>query len=468
MPTPRELCRNRSSLSRRRWALAGLCGLAVCAAGSGCSEETPLERAVAQSDVDLRTFGDRGAQSTYLSVLAQLQGAGGGSESAEMAAAVRKAIAQLGTGTGQIGEASRLARGFTSFSTELRAAISAWSDQSARAEAADSFDPSPQIAELREQARTRDGEIRDLQSQRGELAERMASLEGRVETLLGRAQQTRAEAGEMRLRSAQVSAQRAAEMAVAIRELTREADGLEREALGLQGQAEMLQPRLDELAALIDQREQQNAVIAEAIDALTARAATERSRANEYRESAAEIAMTIRARAEEARAYFDDEVTPAFEAAAGTLGRASSEARRAANESSAARLTQGMAERRLGELALMRARAHDDAARLFAGLASAQPALPDQRAFGEAAGRYESAAAEQRALASEKFRAAVGVLRGLRVTGEAREALNQMTESLESLVAEAEPAEGASPAMEGDAFEDESVEGDSVEGDEQP
>jgi hypothetical protein len=235
MPTSRELCRNRSSLSRRRWALAGLSGLAVCAVGVGCSEETPLEKAVAQSDVDLRSFGEGGADATYLSVVSQLQAAGGGAESVELAASVRKAIAQLGTGTGQVGEASRLARGFRPLATELRSALTAWSDQSARAQAADAFDPTPQIAELRQQAETREGEIRDLRAERGELAQQMEAVNGRVEALFGQAQEIRGRAGEMRLESARVSAQRAAEMAVEIRELTREADGLEREALGSAG-----------------------------------------------------------------------------------------------------------------------------------------------------------------------------------------------------------------------------------------
>jgi uncharacterized coiled-coil DUF342 family protein len=428
----------------------GCAGLLALSAGLvGCSDEDPLEQAVTDASVTLRTLGggdSDGAEAAYAKAIASLSVVSSttGDPSLDAAAGVTRAMAHLGQGTARSADAAELARRFRAQATELRGLLRDWSGLNSRAEAADAFDPSQQIATLRSEAQEHRVAIEALQEQLGALGGQMDALNRRIESLLTQASATRAEASAMRLEAATLSATEAAERAVQIRGLTRAADENEREGLQLQAQADMLQPELDDVEAFIGQRQRQIEVVADAIRSLTARSDAARTDAADLREKAAEIAVSIRSTADGFTGFINEEVMPVFDDAQGMVARAATEAR--SGSGAAADLTRGIANRRLGELAAWRARAHTNVARVFGDLASVTPPLPDARAYAEASAEHESAAAEQRAEAADRYGQAASAFRGLRLSGESREAVNRMVESLESLDARvAEPeGEGAS------------------------
>jgi len=404
--------------------------LAVLAAG-GCGEQDELDRAVTDAGITLRAPAD-GAEAAYAEVLRAVPSDGQSNSGTGSAASVLRATALLGQGTAAFAEASSLERRMGFEAEAVRVLVRRWTALNDQSDAAAAFDPTQQIRELRAQAQSRQNEIAVLEAERDQLTGVIDALTERVETLLERAAATRASAGELRVQMARMSAQDAAERILQVREFTRAADGFERQALSARAQAEVTQPQLDDVQARIEQRIEQRRVIADAIADLTARSDTQRARAAEFRETAAEVGDRIAEAVAGFRAFETDRFTPKLEEAVGLLERASREARNAGQDFASALLTQSTAEQRLADAAMLDARGARLKAELFDALASVEPPLDDAALYESLATDMAARAAEADTTASERFAAAAAAARRVRAGGNGRQAVQRLADRLES------------------------------------
>jgi len=425
--------RSRRCVSAHPILIAAIATLSVGA----CTERDAYEQAVLEAGIVLKapasTDSSNGTtDDAYSEVLNLLPSADGEDESTNRAAAVRRALAMIGLGTSKMADAARLERTLGYRADELRGLLSQWTILNSQADAAASFDPTPQISQLRENARARQNEREELLEDRQVLSDAIDALTSRIQRLFERASATRADAADLRLEAAQLSAREAAVRAVQIRELTRSADELEREALRLQAQAEVKQPELDEVDARLAQKAEEGRVIAEAIDDLTARSDTQRTRAVEYREKAAEIAVKIGEGVGSMQAFQSDDFGAAIDEAIELLGRASRETKAAGAASQTALLTQSVADQRLGEVQLLHSRGLTEVSNVLGALAAVRPALPGSNELQVASDEASSAALEAKRASSDAFGSASSAARRLRLTGEARQTAGDLADLLDA------------------------------------
>lgn len=392
------------------------------------------------------------------------QHAGDGSGYAE-AAAVSLAQSKLGQAAHAAQVVARAESDAGRKVRVLRATLSEYLTLSAIAEAASIYDPASDLAELSGIIELRQNDADRYAQQKNEIDNQIADLEAKVAALRARAIAERRQSGEIKLSMIDVSAQRAAELAADAREFTLRADQYDLEADRIMGRVGQLRPTAAEISL--------NATNAASQIAMLERSKNEASeRARASQQDAAEV----RASAETARARLMSLAGAFREFREGTIGRETDQIVRLLNDAerdlsparqslkTSAEATRSSINEALGAAWSRRATGHADAAAIFQSLADAGVSSE----FASLAQEARAAMDESLDSSAQAFAAAARALRNIRVSGDARDRLEQAALRLDRLGGN-NPEPDFSEEFEEDDFDDMSdTESDGGSIDDQP
>jgi hypothetical protein len=428
--------------SRRRRALL----IALLAAGTalaplaGCGRDAD-EQSLNEASIRLSAMSkgpgnavpEAVARDVYQEVIGSLEqiASGGGAQAAD--AALLLSEAQRGLAGHADNDAGAAHRNAQLRHAGIRAALRGWQMHSAAAEAAASYDPAPELAELDREIRARQDLAAQERQRKADIEAEIASLLGQVTERMTEASELRARAGELRLEIPRVSATEGLELTNQIRTLSRRADGLELEARALKVQSDRLNLDLRAAEVEIDKLVNQIELLGQSRAAVQARAATAeaeaaRSRA-EAQQAATRLAELLDTGENALSPMMDGPVAEAARNAASRYAMAARSARQALTvRRSGAQLAIGQAQQGLGTTHWKHAIGLDAYAHLLEELAQARPALP-------AAGEYASRAAAAREAATEAKRAAYDAFREARSAFSATGARDDTAQRLEAVSA---------------------------------
>jgi DNA-binding transcriptional MerR regulator len=355
--------------------------------------------------------------------------AGAGTGYAE-AAAVSLAQSKLGQAAHAAQESARAHSDAIRRVRVIRATLSEYLTLSAIAQAASLYNPDEDLAELRDITQLRQADADRYQAQKNEIDNQIADLEAKIAALRARAIAERHQAGNIKLSMTDVSAQRAAELAADAREFTLRADQYDLEADRISGRVGQLRPTAAEIALNAENAASQITMLQRSMDEATERARSSQQDASEARAAAAGARDRLANLANEFRNFhaetvetLGDKVTRLLRAAESDL----SPARESLKVSAAA--TKASIKEALGSAHSRSATGHADAAAIYQSLADA--GVPGD--FARLAQESRAAMDESLTASGEAFAAAAAALRSIRVSGDARDRLEQAALRLDRL-----------------------------------
>lgn len=407
---------------------------------SACGDADPAANAVDDASRTLRTMGvsqnEAGPAAAFDRAASELSGVSDGGEVAKSAAAVLLAEAQHGQAAAPNVALLEADIEFRRLLTEAGEAFNDRQRAHARAAAAVAYDPSADMDRLRAEAQVHRREAAELATQRETLAARLDDLSSRYTALESEAQQLRLEAANIELSLTGRSAREAAARAPEIRELTRRADLLQKDALGLRAQAEMLQPSIDEVTALVAQREEQADLALQAVAAAEARQRAAQEEAIEARANAQDAERRVIELLGEARTIRNETIEPVGEETISTLNKANSSAGRGASGlRTTSRMTRAGVQRSLGTVHDLLGEHHLRWAGFLGQLAAAQPAMSNASSLASEAEAAQAAGVQHLTAAADAYEASAEDIAGAGARGIDREKIDAAASTMNELAA---------------------------------
>lgn len=311
-------------------------------------------------------------------------------------------------------------------------AISLYGERHAIAQASQSFDPSPQLAEIDASRKDKQGLIEKVRADRAKVEQRVNELRDQAKAKLTASAAKQDDYSRMLgPTTSGMSATAAAPIVEQANRIRREADALRLEGARIEAQADEVSPQLNELQLIVDQYANQ-------LKGLDAYEADLKARLTENR-AAAEVA---RKDATDAAARIDQLVTEiadlrdkGVEEAAGTTAKKLNDAVRSAkqaqdNAAATAKVTTATGQQALGQLAWERTRGHIAYATLLERLAAAKPALPKAGDYRTAAEKARKDAEESLNTAKQAMEDAGNALRTIPISGPTASAIKERLQAL--------------------------------------
>lgn len=430
-------------------------------AGFGCDRPPDeLGDAIAKASVMIQSLSPSGAgaspaemrERTYDQVISLLQSKAqdGDAESQASAALI---IADAHAGKAQIAAArARQAEGRLVLAMSgVQNLLETFLEQEARAGALSKYNAASDVASIEEQIAGRNLYITELQ-------ERLVEVEAEVADLAEKSARRKRSVAQLQELEAGLR-QRAMEADVRERaELITEANVYRRQADTIEAEASIIDAQIARLAPMIDETRHELALVQGQIETLMAardRAeATEqrwRSQATAARGEAQQTARQLADRLAGARAVLDNDVLAMYASAVSELESSESRRSRARTNATrdAAKAAEADAAHTLATVLRDRAQVQDRFAALLARLGSAQPALPESRAYQTQSRGLLDAAASDRAAAGIAIERARSALDGVRVSGESQARLDRLKQRLAEIEAQLKGVEMSDP-VEGD------------------
>lgn len=312
----------------------------------------------------------------------------------------------------------------------IRGMIHEYLTMSAIAQAAGTFDPSADIAEIESIITLRRDDIANYQRQMDSIDNEIANYESKMEELRSKAAEQRNQAGGLELQIPRVSAQEGAKLAEEAREFTLRADQYDLEATRIEGIVAQLRPGAREVSLNVEKARAQINLLGEAIDELRDRAQKSQSDAAEAQTNANDALQRIQEAVSEFQSIRDDEVESANSKAI-SLIRAAINASRDARDAvkSVAIINKADAQQSLAEMLMRQAYGEREEAMLYQALSeSGIPGSWDNQ-VDQANERADELLAE----AHQSYLDAASSLRSVRATGDTGEKLNAAAQRLEYL-----------------------------------
>ncbi|MFK7884223.1 MAG: hypothetical protein AB8F26_08600 [Phycisphaerales bacterium] len=411
----------------------------LTAAGTitGCGEDKQAEQAVTTANQMFQTVasGDENAfmaeaVTTYNNIEGLVGEYAGDSTGYAEAAAVSLAQAKLGLASNAAQEAAAIEGQAIQHIRIIRANLSEYMVLSAIAEAASIYDPAEDIAALNTLVETRREDSARYTEQKAEIDNRIGDLDAKIAVLRARAIAERQKAGTIELSMINVSAQEAAELAADVREHTLSADQFDFEGDRIAGVVGQLRPTAAEIALNTQNAMDQITLLENSLDEVRERARASQQDAAQAREAATEARARIAKLGEEFRSFRSDEVSAKSNAVTRFI-REAEQALRDANQALrvSASATKASAKAALGSAESSRATGHAEAAAIFRSLDEA--GIPG--GFGSDAETARNDYAESITASQEAFGAAANALRSMRVTGDARDRIDQAAARFDAL-----------------------------------
>ncbi|MEN0020198.1 MAG: hypothetical protein AAF747_04865 [Planctomycetota bacterium] len=409
---------------------------------AGCSED-PTQRALEDAERRMSAMAVPGvlatetAESEFSQVKQSIGGVSGdGSQAQQAAASLISSAADRGLARPAAEEASRIERELTIQLADAEAALAAWINAMASADAAEGFDPTPVLADIARRRADREQEAAEARATKADLDGQIASLRSEAQADFDRASELRAQAAELRFTASTASAREGLPLVEQARTIGREADALELTARELTTQADLLEPQSNEAQVTLDK-------LAAQLAALDATRASVETRMRRLDAEAAEA----RADAAEAAAAFDRLIGDGD----GVMGRRSGELADAIDDASsklsaAVRAARGAsgADRSsiagdvstssqvLGQLLASNALGWQDTAALLRRAAETMGGLPNASMYRSLADAADEAAASAATAASQAYGDAIQQLGNIRARDAAAERIEALIERLEA------------------------------------
>ncbi|MEZ6318548.1 MAG: hypothetical protein R3B49_07325 [Phycisphaerales bacterium] len=460
------------TIARTIWAMLAAAG--ALASIGGCGRDASTE-AVYDSEIKFtEVAGGTAPEANYANkiygqietILTPHAGKGAGGD----AASILLGAAQHGQAATAAHDAAELEAEVRHRLEVIRGQASEWSRLNAQAEAAASYDPTPELADIDEQLLAHRRELSELEGKQRDAQARLADLQAQIDDLQSRAATARSKAGEIQLEMTRVNAQRAAELAPSASDLMSQADKLELESQRVQTMLEQFAPEAYEIDLGIARLEKQRELLTKTRTEVTARARAAQEDEQKSRAAAEQAADRLRQLVSDLQEFRAGEYADTFDKAAGLIqkaarnSKAAQTARRDAKDAGA--MTAGMAQQALGELELRRAQS----ALMVANSMDTLAALGVGGHYTELAEETRQQAEQHHEAAVSAFQDAATSYRAVRIPGSG-EQLQQAADMLDRY-AQAPLGEvpdlNAPPEPEDDGFGDDAGDGDTGFGDADP
>lgn len=425
----------------------------------GCTQEDPTEIAIQRASAALAnlTGGGRviapqpGArEKSFKEIVSTLQAHAKDPDPGQ-AAAVNALSARAKAGLAELKSSPALdleGRSLGAMS-QVRSSLEVWLVQNARAAAADSYNPAPELASLEGIAADLKAKAADAQARKAKLEAEVASLRQQSAQVLAQGRQKREEAARISAEASAMSATSGLPLVERATAVGREADKLDVAVGELEAQIASKQPSIDQLQRDLTSLASQSEQTTRAEQAVKDRAQNTKQQAAEARAAAAAAGQAIARQVEELAAARSGELVTLSDQAASGYRDAISAARESGTKAgnnpkarTSSNLATGMYQQALGETLAARARGLTAHADLLAALAAAKPALPKQAEYAaEAVKLREEAAAK----IDEAKQALTDAHSSFDAAGD-KEKLKSLIERLERLAGVQKPAEEAAAA----------------------
>lgn len=423
-------------------ALAGSAGLALTGFGlSGCDDRSENVRSIEKASQDLvsltgggtyaaptdaRKKGLDGAASTVKDAVSD------GTDGEKGSASVLTASTLEGLSLAPTEEARRLDRESRNTVTRINALLSDWVTRKATASAAESFDPSTQVAELRESKAKRAERITIEKGRLAELEARHAALSSEAATKMAQAEASQAKYVERMSGVTKLSAVEAATVVADANKFRREGDAARLSGSRTEAEAAEVAPLISELKMVIAQLENQNKNLDATETDLAKRAAAYRAEASEASAAATVAANDIDSTIAGMKELHAGPLATAFNEAESLLSKAASNASKGGQAAPASgKLAVANAQAALADLHWTRAMSASNYASTLELLSTVEPALPQAAAYAADAASAREQQKTSLAAATAAFEAAKSAASAARVQGPAKERLEKLGELLE-------------------------------------
>lgn len=428
--------------------------LAAAGALSACNRDDAARTAVREGGTDFQTVavGDPNAfrdtaLKTYQAIASRAEDYAGTGNGYAEGAAITVAQARLGEAALAARDAAKAEISATQRIRVIRAALGEWTTLSALAQAASTFNPSVDLADLDKLVAIRQQDAERYAAEKARVDAQVSDLEGKIDALHAKAADERRQAGELELQMTGVSATRAAEIAADVREHTLRADQHELEATRLSGRVGQLRPTAAEIALNVGKANAQITLLRKSQDELRDRARASEADAAEARAAATQARSRLGKLASDLAEFRAGEVASTADKVTSVLRQAETANREAsAVLQNSANATRAAIQEALGAAWSRRATGHAEAAAIFDALSAAKVwDNADEQAKAERAAADEALTAT-----NEAYRAAAGALRQIRVTGDARDKLEAAATRLDRLAGVEPEPEYSEPAADED------------------
>lgn len=404
---------------------------------SGCGGDSESQAALKEATRSLNAvaLGDATAIPTksaevYREAEQSLAEHAGSDDGFAEAAAVGVAMAKRGQASLASLDASKAEAAALRQARVIRGTIHEYLTMSAIAQAASTFDPSEDIAEIESIITLRRDDIANYQREMESINAEISAHEQKIEDLRAQSSEQRNQAGALELQIPRGTAQEGAKLAEQVREYTLRADQYDLEATRIEGFVAQLRPGSQEVQLNVEKADAQITLLGEAIDELRDRAAKSQSDAAEARTNANAALQRIQNAVTEYQSMRDDEVESANSKAT-SLSRAaisaSSDARDAVK--SVAAINKADAQQTLAGILMRQANGEREEAMLYQALSEAGVPGSWDSAMSEANTRAD----ELHESGKQSYISAASSLRSARATGDTGERLNAAAQRLDML-----------------------------------
>lgn len=431
MPTPPK---QTLRLFARPLAIAAV----VASAGmlSACGDD-PAEQAVYNASHMFQSVaaGDENAfmaeaLTAYKEIGAEVSPYAGSETGFAEAAAVTLAQSKLGEASYAAQEAARAEAQAMHRVRVLRAGVSEYMVLDAIARAASVYDPAEDLSALEALVDTRAEDAARYAAQQREIDGEIAQHEAKIADFRSRANAERQKAGAIELRMTDVSAQEAANLAAEVREHTLRADQFDFEGDRIAGVVGQLRPTAAEIALNAKNAQDQIKLLERSLDEVRERARASQEDAAQARQAAGVARDRLAKLGSEFRDFRSDEVASKSNTVTRLISDAKSKLSDAKNALQvSAKATEASAAAGLGSAMSRRASGHAEAAAIFRTLDDV--GIPG--GFGSDAETARTDRDDALAQAQDAFGQAANALRSMRVTGDAKDRLNQAADRFDAL-----------------------------------
>jgi hypothetical protein len=436
---------NRVSRLGQTVLLLASAGLA-CGILNGCDRQTEASTAVQNAGSAISGIAAGGGSGSAPSVAVEgftdakraLEGTPDGTAAEKASVQILKSRSQAGLAAGLGLKINTLEQQAVAQMADLRGLARRWQSLHAEADAAESYDPGPELTLLANEAKEIEALIESATSAKAAIDARLADLRGQIEGLQAASKSERDKAAELELRASTMTAREAAEIAPQIATHAHAADLKLLDVSRLTARTNQLETEAREASLTLDKFVQQRSLLGDSQSEIRQVKQDATSEASAARAKAAAIGGELRERSQALLDFRSGKgeagLNALYEEQIAGLTSAVSSARQAeADMRVNAKFARGSANLALGDAHAKRARSFAALAHALGGLAAVNPPLPESGWFGEQASRAESEVKRSEAAALEAYGAAADDFGAAGGRGSSREKLDLVIGKLNDL-----------------------------------
>ncbi|MDX2118001.1 MAG: hypothetical protein SFY96_07460 [Planctomycetota bacterium] len=430
-------------MKRERLLNAGLStgclALAIFLAAGGCERRDEASIAVEKGSTTLHSISggnvkkapDEFIKSTMPAVAGQVKAgldATGGTKAAASVVAAQANLNYAELALADVVEQERIA---ADHRLEIRRQAGIWVERGTSAGVSGSFNPADVIAKLQAEKTAKQAEIETLNKAKQDLDARLAALKSQAKAKIDQANAVLADYESKRGDLAKLSATDAARVLESTQGLKKQADTLRLEGERILAQSSVVEPDAAAKGVEIEQRRNQIASVDAAIADLTKRAATAQADAAAAQAEQQKAGEAIAKAFGELRDQREGKLREAIESSRKTINSALTTAKGAGTDGGASiKLILGKAQMLLGDLAFTEGQGASQYAALMQHLATVKPALADASRYADEAKKAQDESKETLESAGKAYEAAQSAFESTPLSGEIKERLKKVAESL--------------------------------------